>query len=201
MNLNTLPKITQKRAKRIGRGQSSGKGKTGGRGTKGQKARGKMKITHPHFEGGTRPLIKRLPLRRGIGNPKISQKPLVVNLGALNLLPENCQNVDLEALVKFGIVEKNDAKNYGVKILGDGNLSRALVINLPTSKSAAEKIQKAGGKVTILNQKSPASQSEAERANIRNQNSKIGTALGKPILSTRRKEVLRGKNRIPAKQG
>src|SRR3989344_5360691 len=72
MRLETLPKITTKSAKRVGRGHGSGKGKTSGRGTKGQKARGKLPITHPHFEGGSRPLIKRLPIRRGKGNPKIS---------------------------------------------------------------------------------------------------------------------------------
>lgn len=146
MKLNNLPKITKQRSKRIGRGQGSGKGKTGGRGTKGQNARGKLPITHAHFEGGQRSLIKRLPLRRGKGNPKISKKPLCVNLEVLNLLPKG-ETVDLETLIKHGIVDKVDAKLYGVKILGDGSLTKALTITLPTSKSAARKIEKAGGKV------------------------------------------------------
>lgn len=146
MKLNTLPKIKTTRAKRIGRGPGSGKGKTGGRGTKGQNARGKLSITHAHYEGGQRPLFKRLPYRRGKGNPKISTKPLVVNLEALNILPKGVE-VDLAVLVKFGIVDENDSKLYGVKILGDGQLGHPLIVKLKTSKSAAQKIEKAGGKV------------------------------------------------------
>lgn len=146
MKLSSLPATTKKSAKRVGRGIASGRGKTAGRGTKGQKARGKLPITHPHFEGGQRPLFKRLPLRRGKGNPKISKKPIVVNLKALNILPKNSQ-VDLDLLVKSQIVGKDDAGKYGVKILGDGQLNIPLIIKLPTSKSAAQKIEKAGGKV------------------------------------------------------
>lgn len=147
MRLGTLPKITTKSAKRIGRGHGSGKGKTSGRGTKGQKARGKLPITHPHFEGGSRPLIKRLPIRRGKGNPKISKKPLVVNIEALNILPKSVSQISLETLIKFGIVDEGDAKIYGVKLLGDGHLDRPFIVNLPISKSAASKIEKSGGKV------------------------------------------------------
>jgi len=146
MKLDSLPKITSQRKKRIGRGLGSGKGKTGGRGTKGQKARGKLPIGHPHFEGGQRPLFKRLPYKRGKNNPKISKKPLIVNLEALNILPKG-QIVNLESLIKFGIVKSDDAKRYGVKILGGGSLNIPLVIQLSTSKSAIEKIKKAGGKV------------------------------------------------------
>src|SRR3990170_5190737 len=124
MKLNTLPKITTKRTKRIGRGHGSGKGKTAGRGTKGQNARGKLPITHPHFEGGTRPLIKRLPIRRGKGNPKISKKPLIVNIEALNILPKSVAEINLETLTKLGIVDEGDAKIYGVKLLGDGHINR-----------------------------------------------------------------------------
>ena len=151
MNLNNLPKIKTKSAKRVGRGQGSGKGKTAGRGTKGQKARGKISITHPHFEGGQRPIFKRLPYKRGKDNPKISKKPLVINLAALNILP-NGQTVNLETLVKFGIVQKDDAQNFGVKILGDGDLKIPLIISLPISKSAGKKIEKAGGKVILEKQ-------------------------------------------------
>lgn len=148
MKLNTLPKITTKSAKRIGRGHGSGKGKTAGRGTKGQNARGKLSITHPHFEGGTRPLIKRLPVRRGKNNSKVSQKPLIVNLKTLNILPTNVSNIDLETLIKFGIVAAADARIYGVKILGGGQINRAFNINLAISKSAAQKIVKSGGKIS-----------------------------------------------------
>lgn len=148
MKLESLPKIVKKRQKRVGRGAGSGRAKTAGRGTKGQNARGKLSITHPHYEGGQRPLFKRLPYRRGKGNAKISKKPIVVNLKALNILAKNSE-VDLEALIKSGIVDKNDAKVYGVKILGDGDINVPLTINLPISKSAAKKIEKSGGKVVI----------------------------------------------------
>lgn len=148
MKLDSLPKTTRKRSKRVGRGPGSGKGKTAGRGSKGQNARKKLPITHPHYEGGQRSLIKRLPYRRGKGNRKISKKPVVIKLEALNLLPKG-QEVDLETLVKHGIVDKHDANFYGVKILGDGHLTNPVIVNLPTSKSAARKIEKAGGKIIL----------------------------------------------------
>lgn len=144
-------KIVKKGKKRVGRGPGSGRGKTSTRGMKGQNARGKLPITHPHYEGGQRPLFKRLPYRRGKGNAKISKKPLVVNLKALSKLPENT-TVTIEELTKHGIVAKVDAQVFGVKILGDGDIATALIINLPISKSAAAKIEKAGGKV-IYNSK------------------------------------------------
>lgn len=146
MKLESLHKVKSKSAKRVGRGISSGKGKTAGRGTKGQKARSKMSITHPHFEGGQRPLFKRLPYRRGKGNSKISKKPLIVNLDALNLIPKG-QTINIQSLVKNRIVNEIDAKKYGVKILGDGKIINAYTFEIKTSKRAAAKIEKAGGKI------------------------------------------------------
>ncbi len=148
MNLEKLPKIKTKSKKRVGRGISSGKGKTAGRGTKGQKARGKVVITHPHFEGGQRPLFKRLPYRRGKGNAKISKKPIIINLEAINLIPKGT-TVNIESLIKYRIVEEMDAKKFGVKILGDGNIlsGSGYKFEVPTSKNATRKIEKSGGKV------------------------------------------------------
>jgi len=146
MKLENLIKITGKNNKRVGRGPGSGKGKTAGRGTKGQKARGGLSVGHSHYEGGQRPLFKRLPYRRGKGNPKITKKPIVVNLEALNLLPAG-EKVNLESLIGFKIVDKKDAQVFGVKILGDGKLTKVLTIEVPISKSAALKVQKAGGKI------------------------------------------------------
>lgn len=139
-------KIKTRSAKRIGRGQGSGKGKTSGRGSKGQNARKGLPETHSHHEGGQRPLIKRLPYRRGKGNSKISKKPLIVNLGALNNLPKDT-TVDLESLIKFKIVKEADAKTFGVKILGSGDIKVPLNIKLPISKSALQKLEKIGGKL------------------------------------------------------
>src|SRR3989304_9846092 len=146
MKLENLSKIAGKNKKRVGRGPGSGKGKNAGRGTKGQKARAGLSARHSHYEGGQRPLFKRLPYRRGKGNSKITKKPIVVNLEALNILPSG-EKVNLEALVKFKIVDKKDAQVFGVKILGDGKLSKALTVEVPISKSAAQKVQKAGGKI------------------------------------------------------
>lgn len=148
MNLENVNKINSRKAKRVGRGQGSGKGKTSGRGTKGQNARGKLSITHQHYEGGQRPLIKRLPYRRGKGNWKTPRRSLAVNVEALNLLPQTVKIVDLEALIQNKIVAKSDANFYGIKILGQGTVTRSFEIKLPISKSAAAKIEKAGGKVT-----------------------------------------------------
>lgn len=144
MNLNSLPKIKKNSKKRLGQGHGSGKVKTGGRGTKGQKSRNKVPL---YFEGGALPLIKRLPYRRGKGrNKSFTKDPLIVNLKYLSKFSKN-QTVDIEALIKNKIVKESDAKEFGVKILGDGEINQALVIKLPISKSAAKKIEKAGGKV------------------------------------------------------
>lgn len=134
-----LLKIKKLSKKRIGRGPGSGRGKTSGRGTKGQNARGKVTLTHPHFEGGQRPLFKRLPYRRGKGNRRVSKKPLVIKLETLNILPDGA-TVDIETLVKYKIVKADDAKVFGVKVLGNGKLTKTLKINVPISKKAAEKI-------------------------------------------------------------
>lgn len=153
MNLKSAPKIKQKPKRRVGRGPGSGRGKTAGRGTKGQKARNKLAIGHSHFEGGQRSIFKRLPYKRGKGNPKVSKKPLVVNLKSLNLMPTN-SIVDLESLIKYSIVDGSDAKLYGVKILGEGKLNHPLKIDLPISKSAAAKVMKIKGEIIKLKSES-----------------------------------------------
>lgn len=146
MDLNKLPKIKEKSKKRLGQGHGSGRVKTSGRGTKGQKSRGKVP---QRFEGGALPLTKRLPYLRGKGrNKRFFKKSLVVNVKYLNNLPKN-QVVDIESLIKFKIVKEDDAKKFGVKILGDGKVDNPLIIKVPISKSAAKKIEKAGGKIEI----------------------------------------------------
>ena len=147
MSLDKLQKIKKSKKKRLGQGHGSGKVKTSGRGTKGQKARSKVALS---FEGGALPLIKRLPYRRGKGrNKSFSDKNLIVNIKYLNILPKS-QIVDIDSLIKYKIVKEEDAKRFGVKILGEGQLERPLIVKLPTSKSAARKIEKAGGKVEII---------------------------------------------------
>lgn len=145
MKLDSMPKIVKRPAKRLGRGHGSGKVKTSGRGTKGQKARENVKMT---FAGSSLQAswIKRLPLLRGKGKNKVHQKkPAAINLKYLNLFKDNSE-VSLESLKAAGII---DSRVAAAKILGDGELKVALNVKLPCSKGAKEKIEKAGGKVTL----------------------------------------------------
>ena len=144
--MEKLPKTKLKSKKRIGRGYSSGKGgHTVGRGQKGQKSRSKIGIL---FEGVKvkKSYIKRLPLKRGKLKFKAKDKPLIVKLGYLNIMPVGTK-VNIDSLVKHGIVDKNDAKKFGVKILGNGKLEKRLIIHIPISKSAAKQVEKKGGKI------------------------------------------------------
>lgn len=146
MKLHSLNKTTEKRKKRLGLGHGSGRVKTSGRGTKGQKARTDIPL---RFEGGALALIKRMPFHRGKGKNKVFRKgPLTLNVKALNIL-EKGSSVNLKTLISKNIVDGKDAKLYGVKILGDGDLKISLIVELPVSKGAQKKIEKAGGKVIL----------------------------------------------------
>lgn len=139
-----IQKTTTKKLRRLGQGHGTGRGKTGGRGQKGQNVRSSRALS---FEGGALPLIKRLPFRRGKGrNPSLNTKPIVINLKALNLLPSKSV-VDIDILIKHNIVASSDAKKFGVKILGDGDLKGPLTIKLPISNHARKKVEKAGGTI------------------------------------------------------
>lgn len=141
--LENLKKQISRRKKRIGRGLGSGKGKTGGRGQKGQKARGKVALG---FSGGGLPLYKKLPLLRGWGNKPVSRRPVVVALDDLSVFKSG-EEVNLETLLAKGVVAKGKVKERGVKIL-DGKIEVALKVSgVEVSKSAREKIEKAGGHV------------------------------------------------------
>lgn len=145
MKLNSLLKIVDRPKKRLGRGHGSGKVKTSGRGTKGQKARENIGLK---FAGSSLQAswLKHLPLVRGKGKNRSHQnKPFILNLKYLNSLKPFTE-VTLESLKKHKIIEKSITK---VKILGDGEITVPLIIKLPISKSAAKKIEKAGGKVEV----------------------------------------------------
>ncbi|MHB1399504.1 MAG: 50S ribosomal protein L15 [Trichloromonadaceae bacterium] len=133
-----------KTRKRIGRGAGSGLGKTSGKGHKGQKARSGGSIK-AGFEGGQMPLQRRLPKR---GFTSLDKKVYaLVNLRDLELF-EAGSVIDVEALALAGLVNK---VIDGVKILGDGELTKALTIKAHKfSKSAQEKIEAAGGKVEVI---------------------------------------------------
>lgn len=133
-----------KTRKRIGRGAGSGLGKTSGKGHKGQKARSGGSIK-AGFEGGQMPLQRRLPKR---GFTSLDKKVYaLVNLRDLELF-EADSVIDVEVLALAGLVNK---VIDGVKILGDGELTKALTVKAHKfSKSAQEKIESAGGKVEVL---------------------------------------------------
>lgn len=144
MQLNNLVSLKSRAKRRLGQGHGSGRVKTSGRGTKGQNARSNRALS---FEGGALPLIKRMPFTRGKGRNKLfKNKPVIVNIVALNLFKAG-EVVDLKTLIAKEIVDAVEAKQYGVKILGDGEVKIALTIKLPISKRAETKIVKAGGKV------------------------------------------------------
>ncbi|TLM66099.1 MAG: 50S ribosomal protein L15 [Deltaproteobacteria bacterium] len=130
--------------KRIGRGHGSGTGKTAGKGHKGQKARSGGSIK-AGFEGGQMPLQRRLP-KRGF-TPLTRMEYALVNLRDLELF-EAGSVVDVEALGKAGLIGQ---LKDGVKVLGDGELSKALTIRAHKfSKSAQEKIAAAGGTAEVI---------------------------------------------------
>ncbi len=129
---------------RKGRGVGSGLGKTAGRGQKGQYAR--TRGFKPHFEGGQTPIQRRLP-KRGFTNP-FPTKVAEVNVGDLEEAFASGANVDEKALRAQGLVRGRFDK---LKILGEGDLTKAVTVNAHAfSTSAAEKIQKAGGKAVVL---------------------------------------------------
>ena len=146
MNLHELSPAAgaNKQPYRKGRGAGSGNGKTGGRGHKGQKARsgGGVRVG---FEGGQMPLARRIP-KRGFHN--IFAKPLeIVNVSALNKF-EDGATVNVCDLLEKGILSKCE---YGVKILGNGSVSKKLTVRATAfSASAKEKIEAAGGKAEVV---------------------------------------------------
>jgi large subunit ribosomal protein L15 len=141
MELNSLkPAIgSTKNRKRIGRGTGSGHGKTATKGHKGQKARSGGNV-EPGFEGGQMPMQRRLP-KRGF-NPLNRKEYTLVNLGQLEVF-EAGSCVDVEALLKSSLIGK---VRDGVKVLADGELTKALTIKAHKFSSAArDKIVAAGG--------------------------------------------------------
>jgi len=144
MKLQNITKITKKSKKRLGLGHGSGRVKTSGRGTKGQKARGDIPL---RFEGGALSLIKRMPFHRGKGKNKMfRKKPIILNVKILNILDKG-SIVNIKTLAARKIIDEKEARLYGIKILGDGDLKIALTVELPVSQGALKKIEKAGGKV------------------------------------------------------
>ena len=135
--------------KRIGRGNATGQGRTAGKGHKGYKSRSGTKAKL-HFEGGQTPLARRLP-KRGMGKGKfnhlISKSNVqIINVSDLESL--KIKNIDKKALYENSLIKH---VNYPVKVLGNGKLEKSINVNVESfSKSAKDKIEKAGGKAEVL---------------------------------------------------
>lgn len=147
MKLKTT-KAPESRAKRVGRGIGSGSGKTSGHGQKGQKARSGVAING--FEGGQMPIYRRLP-KRGFKNP-FAKEFAVVNLDTIQKAIDagklNADAINIESLMNSGIVNK---QLDGVRLLARGALTSKVAISVNSaSKAAVEAVEKAGGKVTIV---------------------------------------------------
>lgn len=135
----------RKTRRRVGRGTGSGLGGTSGRGHKGQNARSGGGV-RPGFEGGQMPLQRRLP-KRGFKNAPFKVRYGVVDLDNLQKLLPDQTEITLKDIYKRGIVHPSEL----VKILGDGEVTKALTVEAHRfSRSAAEKIVKAGGKAVEL---------------------------------------------------
>lgn len=159
MNVQDVHKgiVAHKKRKRVGRGIASGHGKTCGRGHKGQKARAGWKAL-PIFQGGSMPLVRRVP-KRGFNN-RFALEVKSVNVGELNEAFANGDQVGLEQLEAKGLLRGS----YDVvKILGDGELTKNLTVSAHRfSASAKEKIEKAGGQVVIVPGKTPVSEKQKQ---------------------------------------
>ena len=149
-SLNTLNNIKTKKI-RVGRGIGSGKGKTSGRGVKGQKSRSGVAIKS--FEGGQMPLYRRLP-KRGF-NPVNKNNVAVINLGDLQNLIDN-KKIKIDEKININTLKKSKLLRKSInkfKILSNGNFNSKIDIEADySSKTAKEKIEKAGGQITVKNQ-------------------------------------------------
>ena len=151
------PEGANKRRRIIGRGQGSGRGTTAGKGNKGQKSRSGGK-TYVGFEGGQMPLYRRLA-HRGFSNYPFKKTWQIVNISEIDKRFNNGDTVDETALHDKGLI-KGSMKSgsfvavHPVKILGNGDLSKKLIFKIGTvSGTAKEKIEKAGGEVPVVAEK------------------------------------------------
>ena len=149
-SLNALNNVKTKKI-RLGRGIGSGKGKTSGRGVKGQKSRSGVAIKS--FEGGQMPLYRRLP-KRGF-NPVNKKEVAIINLGDLQKLIDTKKistdsRINIDTLKNSKVFRKSISK---FKVLSNGEFSSKIDIEVDySSKSAKDKIEKAGGQITVKNQ-------------------------------------------------
>ena len=149
MKQNDLKPVagSTRKASRVGRGHGSGSGKTSGRGHKGQKARSGGGV-RPQFEGGQMPLYRRLP-KRGFNNKRFAKHYITVNVGDLMRMDEG-DAVTAETLAARGVISLPKV-NDGLKILGDGQLTKKLDVKASAfTATAKEKIEAAGGTCEVI---------------------------------------------------
>ena len=145
MKLNEMTSAGNAKAYRKGRGPGSGNGKTSGRGHKGQNARSGGGV-RPGFEGGQMPLYRRLP-KRGFNNKRFAPAYITINVSDLEKF-DNGAEVNAKTIAEMGIISVPKV-NDGIKILGNGELSKKLDVKAAKfTASAKEKIEKAGGTAT-----------------------------------------------------
>lgn len=167
LNLSNLrPASARKERKRIGRGLGSGKGRYSGRGIKGQKSRAGSKKMRPGFEGGQMPLAMRVGKQRGA----TSKDAMPIGPHRTQTVPVNVRDLERfeagaevapDSLVAAGLIKNT---RIDVKILGGGDLTRALAVTAHgVSASAREKIEAAGGSVTLLRGEPVAKKRRAKR--------------------------------------
>jgi len=149
MDLSTLKPAdgSTKKRKRVGRGIGSGYGRTSGRGHNGAKSRSGYK-ERPWFEGGQMPLVRRVP-KRGFKNFKFKKHFAIFNVDRIQKIAElhKLTEISNEKLAELGIIKKKEM----VKILGNGDITAKLSLTVHSaSKSAIEKVEKAGGSINII---------------------------------------------------
>jgi large subunit ribosomal protein L15 len=169
LNLSSLKPANPRRGrKRLGRGLGSGKGRYSGRGIKGQKSRSGSNKMRPGFEGGQNPLYMRLGKQRGpyskdampMGPHRTSTVP--VNVASLEERFDAGAEVTLEALVEKGLIKNT---RTDVKLLGQGELTKKLVVTVhAASATAREKVEAAGGSLTLLREPRPSRPTRTRRA-------------------------------------
>jgi large subunit ribosomal protein L15 len=186
LNLSTLkPAQSRKDRKRIGRGMGSGKGRYAGRGIKGQKARAGSHKMRAGFEGGQMPVYMRMGKQRGstskdampIGPFRTSTIP--VNVAALERFDDGAE-VTPEALVEKGLLKNTKTD---VKLLGNGELKKKLTVRVHAiSATAREKVEKAGGTVSLLREPKPKKQ-RAPKAQAKEVAPELGETAGAEKVS------------------
>ena len=148
----SAPQGANKKPKRVGRGSSSGLGTTAGKGNKGQQSRTGTGVPYVGFEGGQMPLYRRIA-HKGFSNYPFKKEYVCINLDQLEAKFNDGETVNKESLVAKGFVSKKASEKALVKILGNGDITKKLTVEVnKASASAKAKIEKAGGSVKLTDE-------------------------------------------------